>query len=277
MRRLESVVTQFPQYAAYRFLYLGDTARCPYGDRDAQTITRFVSEITAWLQSRGANCVVMACNTSAALASAAAKANCAVPVYDLIGATAQYVAARGYRTGVLATKGTVRSKAFSRAISDCRSDAYVVEIACPDLVPLIESGFIDSPQTMEALHKYAQQLKAEQVEAVIFGCTHYPFLRQALERLLPGVELVDPAEHLAQVLIQQPIPIGAQPSINKEFFVTGSAETFAQTARRCLGSPLQEVNTVAVAELEAMPALSAVPSAVPATAAEALGSSGLVS
>lgn len=260
----------------YHFVYLGDTARCPYGNREPEEISLFVSQIVQWLNSHGPSSLVMACNTSAALAKSVAEATAGAPLFDLIGPTAKYVAQLGLKTGVLATASTIRSGAFRKAIHALNPDTEVVEIACPDLVPIIEQGLIDSPEATEALRKYAQQLKAQHVKVVIFGCTHYPFLGSLLAQLMPDTLLVDPAEQLAEHVIRSPQAAAAIHAPTRDVFVTGSVETFSRTASICLNQPIGEVKTLNLAELEQFGTAVAVSPVVSGAVSESLGSTSLI-
>jgi glutamate racemase len=241
----------------YRFVYVGDTARCPYGNRESREIDKFVEEIIGWLLLHNCDHVVMACNTSAALSLAHAKRMSPVPVHNLIVPTAQHIAANYRKVGVLATYSTIKSRAFSRAVRKLNSQVEVVEIACPDLVPLVESGFIDGEQTGHVLSQYANQLRKDGVEAVVLGCTHFPFLSGALRELLPEtIELIDPAKLLLQEFDSTLRLIDcAKPAFGQRasMFVTGDVDSFAGAAMRCLGltsDQWREAGTISGVSLE---------------------------
>ena len=242
-----------------RFLYVGDTARCPYGNREPQEIRLYVSQIVDWLLGQGVSSIVMACNTSAALASSVARLRSSVPVFDLIGPTAQFLAQSARKVAVLATASTVRSQAFSRAIALVNRSIQVLEIACPELVPLVERGEILAAGTRDILWKYVRQVASEKVDAVVLGCTHYPFLIDLLRGMLaPPVLLVDPAERLLVSLADQvQLPLHCQPGDasdrpweQTDLFVTGSPSHFLDTAQICLGRRPGTVYGIGVQELE---------------------------
>lgn len=274
-----------------RFVYLGDTARCPYGNRSQNEIATFVTEIVFWLATQKVEAVVMACNTSAAMARDVATSVTPLPVYDLIGSTAQYVAdCKMQRIGVLATAGTVRSKAFSHAIARLNSAAEVVEVACPELVPIVEGGTADHPETIDVLNKLCRPLLDAKVESVILGCTHFPFLEKQLQQVADGrFSLIDPAVLLAEALTNPPASTGSHAAINPfhgevlqerasrtkeerrildvltsvlsgpaseskfasaEIFTTGSPQQFEETARRALGYAVGTVGSISVEELQ---------------------------
>jgi glutamate racemase len=231
-------------------LYLGDTARVPYGTRSPAEIRQIAAEVVHWLRLQGIDVLVMACNTSNALALDVAVAEAGVPVVGLIDSVAATLQAS--RIGVLATPATAGSGAYRRAIHACHPKAQVLEVGCPAFVPLIEAGDLQSPQLQRAAEEYLAPLVEHGSEAIVLGCTHYPLLIPLLGRLLPPqVQLVDPA--LAAVARLGPLlaslgdlPDGAgvldpqpQPLQQCRICVTGCADSFARAAARWLGQEPQ--------------------------------------
>lgn len=244
-RRLHQLASLSPDQH-FEFVYLGDTARCPYGNRPAVEIKDFVSQIVAFLYNKDVDHVVMACNTSAAMALEHARGISPVPVHDIISPAARYVAGNFRRVGVMATQSTANSRAFSKHIRYHAPDMEVTELGCPNLVPLVESGDIYSDNAKAVLIEYTSKMEEQDVEAIILGCTHFPFLRKAIRDLLPAsVSLIDPAELLAKQIAQDlglQIPDDLADQISElhchhtsTFYTTGSASSFAQTAAVCLG------------------------------------------
>jgi glutamate racemase len=208
----------------------------------------------------------MACNTSAACAGEEAREHFALPVHELIAPTAEHVASLGVKTAVLATASTVQRKAFSRAINACNPLVEVIEVACPELVPIIERGEMDAPETLDVLWNYVRDLRAQQVKAAIFGCTHYPFLSEQLAQLMPDTLLIDPAEQLARALICANDSIFGTVDkersnrITRELFITGDPETFSATAEICLGQHPGTVYGVSLEEIiDSLPAITVSP------------------
>lgn len=260
---------------AHSFVYLGDSARCPYGDRSASEISLFVTQIFDWLTEQTVDSIVIACNTSAAVISDEARRAAKAPVIDLIDTTARYVAKNYDRIGVMGTTTTIKRKAFSKAIHEQSAQKHVVEIACPDLVPLIERGAGDSAECEAVLKKYCDKLLKEEVQSVILGCTHFPFVHAALTRILRDrVQLIDPAILLADAIAKQ--VCGESDSSDSSFvshantkisrshiYTTGDPNKFRDAAKVCLGYSLDTVNGLTVDELTmTSPAISLVEHAV---------------
>ncbi len=235
-----------------KFSYVGDTARCPYGNRDSAEIVRYVDEIVDFLVGKNVDAIVMACNTSAACAFESAQKRSPVPVFDLITTTAEYAAGLNKKVGVMATASTVRSHVFSRLIKSQQPGLDVFELACPEFVPIVESGYIDQATTMGFVEQHVETLLKQEVEVLILGCTHFPFLRSQLEYLLKGrVQIIDPAvvlrEHLTAGLNGNNNLSCTQDEFN--FYVTGSADGFARAATSCLGTLPGPVHVISVEQI----------------------------
>jgi glutamate racemase len=246
LRQLHQLASVCPE-RNFEFVYLGDTARCPYGNRDSAQIQQFIGEIIKFLAHKGVDHVVMACNTSAAVGLEHARRVSPVPVHDIISPATRYAATNFHRVGVMATQSTANSKAFSQRIRYHAPDAFVFELGCPGLVPLVEAGDVYSEHAKAVLMEYTNQMEKQEVEAIILGCTHFPFLQKAIRDLLPAsIALIDPAELLARQIISdlglnidEALLTEAVPEIycghSSKIYTTGSASVFASTAAVCLG------------------------------------------
>ncbi len=227
-------------------LYLGDTARVPYGQRSVADIRSIAAEVVGWLRQQQVGVLVMACNTSNALALDVAVAEAGVPVVGLIDSVAADL--NSECVGVLATPATAASGAYRRAIHACRPHNFVLEVGCPTFVPLIEAGDLQDPALLDEANAYLEPLLAAGVDTVVLGCTHYPMLAPLLTALLPPhVRLVDPAESAVRRLGPLLASMGGMPEGElgavevvspaelTRVCVSGCADAFADGASRWLG------------------------------------------
>lgn len=213
---------------------VGDTAHVPYGGRPLDEVRAFALGLTRYLVEGGAEAVVMACNISSAVALDAARDRFDIPVFGTVdaGARAACAVADG-AVGVLATEGTVNTRAYSRAIAGKRPEISVHEVACPEFVPLVESGRWASPQASDAAREYAAPLVKAGVRTVVLGCTHYPFLDAAIRSAFPWpVRLVDPAQTLADDVLRTVAPAD---SPFHRFEATAEPAAFARRGSLLLG------------------------------------------
>lgn len=191
---------------AERLVYLGDTARVPYGTRSAHTVIRYARTCGRHLQAQGIKALVVACNTVSAVALPMLRVELDVPVLGVVepGAEAAVAATRSGRVGVIATRGTIQSGAYVRAVAARSSRVEVFGEAAPLLVPLAEEGWLDGPVVEEVVASYLEPLAQHDVDALVLGCTHYPLLRNAIERVararVPGMVVADGAEASARAL-----------------------------------------------------------------------------
>ncbi|MEB3223522.1 MAG: glutamate racemase [Candidatus Sericytochromatia bacterium] len=239
---------------AESLLYFGDTARVPYGPRQAAEILAFNEEVAGLLVAAGAKALVVACNTSSAIALPVLGPTSPVPMVGLIeaGAQAAIEAAGGGPIAVIATQATVRSGAYGRAITARAPGTPVVELACPTLVPLVEAGDWSGPAAVEAVHAALAPLVAAPPAALVLGCTHYPHLTAAVAEVLPGVTLVDPATRVADTvaaLLGEAgglAPEGTRPV--HRLWVSGDPATFLLSARRLVAGLPESATLVPVAQ-----------------------------
>lgn len=232
-------------------LYLGDTARLPYGSKSPDTVTRYTRRNIEFLTERGVKAVVVACNTASALALPNLSPQ--IPTWGVIepGARKAAEVTRG-RVGILATEATVRSDAYARALRQLRPGLEILSQACPLLVPLVEEGWHDDPVTEEVARRYLQPLLDAGVDTLVLGCTHYPLLKPVLQRVAgPDVALVDSAEVVAEVvadgLAERGLAAAADHPAEHHLCVTDAGESFHRLAGRILGDstlPLEWVEVV---------------------------------
>lgn len=235
-----------------RVVYFGDTGYVPYGPRPPDEIRCFALDACRFLVAEGVKLIAMGCNMSSALALEHVRGAVAVPVLGTIAAGAQLAAeaARGV-VGVAATEGTVRSRAFSAAIGALRPEVEVVEVACPDLVPLVEAG-APVADLQRAVTRYAAPLGEAHVDTLVLGCTHYPLLRPQWEAALgPEVRLVDPAVGLAQTAADQLAAAGLLSpelpgAVLPACYASGSPDSLRRVSALLLGQAVCEVRRVDV-------------------------------
>ena len=238
------------------FVYLGDHARLPYGPRPLAEVRQFAREIGTYLQSQGVKLVVNACNTATSAALPQLQEDLEVPVVGVITpeAHAAVQATRNRRIGLLATEGTVAAGRYAELVHALDAGAALVPVACPRLVPLIESEDPFGAETTEAVREYAEPLKAAGVDTVIFGCTHYPLIRPIFQRVFGrGVTLVFSAEETAREVAETLARKGIENADGREgsyrFLTTGDPEAFREMGARFLQLPIDEADAVTFADL----------------------------
>lgn len=248
---------------AERVVYLGDTARIPYGTRSADTVLRYARSCAAALTKRDVKALVIACNTASAVALEMLRAELDMPVIGVIepGAEAAVAIAeklsragdpRGGRVGVLGTARTIASGAYVRAVASRSTRIEVVGQPAPLLVPLVEEGWLDGDVPRLAVERYVAPLVAAEVGAIVLGCTHYPLLKDVIvdaARRLAGrpVAVVDSADATAVAvakLLDERGLASPGPCAPLELLVTDYPASFAAMAERCLGAPAPEVTEI---------------------------------
>ncbi|MBI4395508.1 MAG: glutamate racemase [Elusimicrobia bacterium] len=186
-----------------RFIYVGDTARVPYGTKSPESVRRFSLEIARYLKKRHVKAVVVACNTVSAVALPDLRKFLPVPVLGVIepGARAALAATRTGRVGIIGTLATIRSGAYEEAVHRLDSSLKVFCEACPLFVPLVEEGWVGrNPVTLQVARLYLKPLLAKRIDTLILGCTHYPLLKSVLKKVVNQVELIDSAEETAKAV-----------------------------------------------------------------------------
>ncbi len=249
-----------------RFVYLGDTARVPYGTKSLATVERYAVENARFLASHGIKLLVVACNTASALALPAIRSALKIDVVGVIGPGARAAVtsgqdgrAPGRSIGVIATESTVQSGAYTAAIKKADANTEVIERACPMFVPLAEEGWADNEVTRTVAATYLADLRGK-IDTLVLGCTHYPILREVIQQTIgEDVRLIDSGEATAlevrtllkeKGLARLSPPTGA---LERQlcddldhFYVTDAAERFARVAERFLGAKPSRLEAVEV-------------------------------
>ena len=252
------------------FVYLGDTARVPYGTKSLATVERYAIENSQFLASLGIKMLVVACNTASALALPRIREKIGLDVVGVIGPGGRKAVEitkdkTGPRIGVIATEATVSSNAYLEAIRRASSEAAVLQAGCPLFVPLAEEGWTVEPETRSIAEKYLREMKEFQPDALVLGCTHYPILREVIQQTVgDDVKLVDSGEATAdevKILLRDRELANTQESTGPRtlcddldhFYVTDAADRFARVAERFLGtkpSKLEAIELYGVDELK---------------------------
>jgi glutamate racemase len=220
------------------FLYLGDTARLPYGTKSAATVERYAVKAARHLAGHDIKLLVVACNTASSYALPALVEAVSVPVVGVVEPGVRAAIATGARSiAVIGTEGTIRSGAYQQSLAERAPDAEIAAAACPLFVPLAEEGWGDHPVTDDVARHYLGALLDRGVETIILGCTHYPLLRPSLERVVgPAVRLVDSASSVAETVVADHAPLldpGATGTVRLE--LTDASDRFLRITRSILG------------------------------------------
>ena len=241
------------------FVYLGDHARLPYGPRPLAELRVFAREIGLYLEQQGVKLVVTACNSATSAALPQLQEELGVPVLGVITpeAHAAVLATRNRRIGLLATEATVSAGRYSELVHTLDAGVDLFPVACPRLVPLIESDDPFGAETTEAVRECAAPLKQAGVDTVILGCTHYPLIRPIFQRVFGrGVTLVFSAEEtareVAEVLTRKGIENDGAREGQYRFLTTGDPDTFRSLGARFLQLPIARVEHVELSVLDAV-------------------------
>lgn len=245
---LKEVMRALPQEDT---IYLGDTARVPYGTKSPETVTRYAEEITAFLIRRDIKLLIVACNTASAFSLEALKQRFSIPIVGVIEPGARRAAAvtKTGKVGVIGTEGTIRSSAYTKAIKRINPEIEVITRACPLFVPLAEEGWIDNNVALLTAETYLGGLRNEGIDTLVLGCTHYPILRKTIAATMgSSVQLVDSAEETARTVTEILRNAGmirpASETGNHHYFVTDVPAGFSKVGNRFLGGTLEGVHQV---------------------------------
>jgi glutamate racemase len=235
-------------------VYLGDTARVPYGPKSPETVQRYALELAHMLMTKNAKALVVACNTVSSVALPLLTKKFSVPVIGVIepGARAALEATRNQHVGVIGTRATIRSGAYEKALRATDNNVRVSSCACPLLVPLIEEGLLNDDVTDRVILRYVEPLISDGIDTLVLGCTHYPLLTGAIARALGReIALVDSAENCAtavqETLHRQSLLSPAAERGELHVALTDAADNFLNVARDALQLSFGEI------ELEALP------------------------
>lgn len=229
-------------------IYLGDTARVPYGTKSKSTIIKYAESNANFLLSKGIKILIIACNTASAYSLDALRNKLSIPVMGVIEPGARKAArlTSAGKVGVIGTQSTIRSGAYSRALLNINSDLEIFQAPCPLFVPFAEEGWHDSDILLQVAQKYLSDMVLRGIDVLILGCTHYPLLKTAIKKVVgQDVTLIDSAEETANELLSIVTSDGTGGSGKKEtirdFYLTDVSETFIDISGKFLGKEISEI------------------------------------
>ena len=268
---MKEIMLQMPEE---NILYIGDTARVPYGTRSSGTVTRYSLEMVDFLVGKGIKLLVIACNTASAFALPAIRERFDIPVVGVIepGAKKAIETTKSKMIGIVGTEGTIRSNSYVHAINSLygnrpvvikehgtiRFDRYfeisldditIFTKACPLFVPLAEEGWISNDVAILTAAHYLEGLKKEPIDTLVLGCTHYPLLKEVISRVMgDNIALVDSAQETAKeikkTLIQYDMVNTSASYPQRRFYVTDSPERFIKVGERFLGEKIEYIEKI---------------------------------
>ncbi len=232
---------------AHSIVYYGDIARTPYGPKSPETITRYSIRNTEFLLNRGAEIIIIACNSASSVATQTLRQHFDIPIIEVITPAANRAAAcsRNGRIGVIGTKATVKSRVYEKTISALQPDFKIYSRACPLLVPLVEENWLNKRETKMILRRYLSSLKNQQIDTLVLGCTHYPLLTDLIQpRIGKRVTLIDSsvetARYVQSFLEQNPdIVHNKAQQASRRYYVSDCTETAVTVAQRIFSRPME--------------------------------------
>lgn len=245
---LKEIIQRLPKEDT---VYLGDTARVPYGTKSPETVTRYSFENTSFLLKHDIKLLVVACNTSSAISLKQIEKTLSIPVIGVLepGAKAALKATKSKRIGVIGTEATIGSEAYPDAIMKLDPGIVVIGTPCPLFVPLVEEGWIDDEITLMVAERYLNPLKREEIDTLLLGCTHYPLLKDIIKKIMgDGVSLIDSAQETAieveRILSEKRILRESSHKGSREYFVTDAPGRFINLGERLLGIHIDNVKQI---------------------------------
>jgi glutamate racemase len=232
-------------------VYFGDTARIPYGTKSEEIVRRYALEDSIFLLDKNVKVVVVACNTASAIALSMLKEILPVPVIGVIepGAKAAIKYTKNQKIGVIGTAATIRSNSYNKEILALQPEAQIIPQACPLFVPLVEEGWIDDETTYLVAERYLQGLRLNKIDTLILGCTHYPLLKNAIQKTVgKKVKLVDSgvetAEEIEVILKKNGLLANMEQTPKNYFYLSDMPYKFQEIAERFLERSISHVETI---------------------------------
>lgn len=241
---LTVVKQMFKRLPNEEIVYLGDTARVPYGTKSPETIKRFAVENANFLMKFKVKLIVVACNTASSTSLDILREKFSIPIVGVIkpGAEKAVQMTRNNKVGIIGTYTTVKSKAYEKEIRHFSRDVKAVSKACPLFVPLVEEGWLKEEITFDIVRKYLKPLMAKKIDTLILGCTHYPLLKPVISKVVGRkVKIVDSASSVADEVHNILTALGGlaeQKRPSHKFFATDAVEHFVRVGEKFLGTKI---------------------------------------
>lgn len=234
-----------------KIIYLGDTARCPYGPRPSREVKKFTWELTSFLLHKKIKMLVIACNTATAAVLDEIQRELSIPVIGVInpGARAAIKNTKNYRVGIIGTEGTVKSGAYEKALKSLHSRLYVKSLACPKFVPLVESAEYSGPVAKRIIEASLKPLIDQHLDTLILGCTHYPLLEPLIKDFMGSeVDIIssgdETASEISVILQYNGMLSSNEDEPIHDYYTTGSTAIFSKIASEWLGKPIHNVKRI---------------------------------
>jgi glutamate racemase len=234
-----------------KIIYLGDTARCPYGPRPLREVKKYTWELTTFLLKKNIKMLVIACNTATAAVLDDIREELNIPVIGVIypGARSAIKRTKNFCVGIIGTEGTVKSGAYEKALKSLNSKLSVKSQACPKFVPLVESGELAGELAEKIVRESLQPLLNQKLDTLILGCTHYPLLEPLIQEVMgQNVNVIssgdETAREVSTILQYNGILETNEEESDHEFYTTGSKEIFSKIASQWLGKNITNVKKI---------------------------------
>ncbi|MCM3619361.1 glutamate racemase [Sutcliffiella horikoshii] len=244
----KEIMRQLPKE---RIIYLGDTARCPYGPRPVDEVRLYTWEMTRYLLTHNIKMLVIACNTATAVVLDEIREQLDIPVIGVVdpGARTALKVTSNYQVGVIGTVGTINSGAYANALRAINNEVHVESLACPNFVPLVESGEFEGEQAREIVEDTLHLFKGSEIDTLILGCTHYPLLRSTIQEVMGGdIQLIcsgdETAREVSTILNFKKLLNRSQSKEKHQFYTTGSKEIFEKIASKLFEQQIENVQTI---------------------------------
>ena len=243
-------------------VYLGDTARVPYGTKSGRTVIAYSRSNTEFLISKGIKLLVVACNTASSVSIPSLRAEFDIPVLGVIepGAKKAVEVTNKNKIGVIGTPSTINSGAYTKAIENLNPDIKVISEACPLFVPLADEGWVEGEIVEGIAKEYLNPIKDSGIDVLVLGCTHYPLLKNMIQKIVGDeITLVDSAQETAsqikQILVKKDLLNDSKTPSERDFYLTDVSDTFISVAGRFLGEKIDKIEMVDIVGTTARPSL----------------------